>query len=60
MHGENKIIREDTHLLDLNTDRMIILKWILEIGCEYLDWIEAIQDNVQWKDFENSDESNSC
>jgi hypothetical protein len=33
---------------ELGIDR-IILKWILEKGCDNVDWIHLAQDRDQWK-----------
>jgi hypothetical protein len=27
---------------------VIILKWVLQIGCEGMEWIQEVRDRVQW------------
>jgi hypothetical protein len=41
------------HLEYLSKDGRVILKCILKIGWEDVDWINLVQDRDQWKDFLN-------
>jgi hypothetical protein len=36
------------HLGGLGTDGRIILKWISEKGAMSVNWVEVVQDRVQW------------
>jgi hypothetical protein len=37
------------HLGDLGIYGRIILKWILKIGCEDMEWLHLIQERDQWR-----------
>jgi len=39
---------EGDHLENLGRDGRIILKWILKIGCESVNWIHLAQAGIQW------------
>jgi len=42
-------MRERGHLEDTGVDGRVILRWILEVGCEGMDWIDLAQDRDRWR-----------
>ena len=41
--------RERDHWGDLGVDGWIILGWISEVGCGYVDWIGLARDRDRWR-----------
>ena len=37
------------HLVDPGVDGIIILRWIVRLGCGGVDWIELVQDKERWR-----------
>jgi hypothetical protein len=46
--------KEKDHYEDKDVGGWIILKWILEIGCGSMDWIDLTQDSGQWRAIVNT------
>jgi uncharacterized protein YjcR len=49
---ESQKVRD--HWEDLNVGGWTILKWILEIGWDGMDWIDVAQDRDQWRALVNT------
>jgi hypothetical protein len=54
--GEERLIqgfggdmRERDHLGDPDVDGRIILRYLQEVGCGGMDWIELVQDRDRWR-----------
>jgi len=39
------------HLKNVGLDGRVTLKWVREIACEYVNYLEMSQDDVHWRDF---------
>jgi hypothetical protein len=53
-HSFGKKLKGKYNFDDLGIDVGIILKWILQIWCEYVDWIHLAQDRYQWQPLVNT------
>jgi hypothetical protein len=42
------------HWEDQDVSGWTILTWILEIGCDGMNWIDVAQDRDQWRTFMNT------
>jgi hypothetical protein len=42
------------HSEDLGVDGRIILKYLREIGCDILDWIDVAEDRDRWRALVNT------
>jgi len=47
-------LRERDHLGDPGVDGRIIVRWIQEVGCRGMDWIELAQDRDRWRALVNA------
>jgi len=37
------------HLVDPGVDGIVILRWIIRLGCGGVDWIELVQERERWR-----------
>ena len=47
-------LRERDHLEDPDVDGRIILRYLQEVGCEGMDWIDVAQDRDRWEALVNA------